>query len=159
MGHLYAREDSGLGCLGTIVVKPYGLDVRQFLVPQEIEKKLGKPLSIEKVPVLAGDYEGLKIIYRYSNASFFFMQNEFATSLYNIEIFKGSIGCLKIGGSKKGYESRFGPISGQNYDQKIFFIKKDPKDPVETKFSLYVEFKNDCISLIQPNFGEIFNGN
>jgi hypothetical protein len=155
-GHLYTREGTGLNCLGTIAVKPYGLDVREFLVPQEIEKKIGKPLSIEKIPVLAGDYEGLKIIYKYPNATFYFMQNNFATALYSVEIFKGSIGCLKIGTSKKEYESKFGSINGQNYDQKTFFIKRDSKDPVEIKFGLYVEFKNDLLSLVRPDFGEIF---
>ena len=155
-GHLYTREDTGLNCLGAIAVKPYGLDVREFLVPKEIEKKLGKPISIEKIPVLAGDYEGHKIIYKYTYATFYFMQNDFATSLYSIEIFKGNIGCLKIGFSKKEYESKFGPISGQNYDQKTFFIRRDSKDPVEIKFGLYVEFKNDLLSLVRPDFGEIF---
>jgi hypothetical protein len=158
-GHLYNRGDTGLNCLGTIAVRPYGLDVRDFLVPQEIEKKIGRPLSIEKIPVLAGDYEGQKIIYRYTNATFYFMQNDFATTLYSIEVFKGNIGCLKIGSSRKDYESKFGSINGQNCDQKTFFIKRNSKDPVEIKFGLYVKFKNDRLSFIRPDFGEIFNGN
>lgn len=155
-GHLHLPPRDNLGCLGDIAVKPYGLDVRVFLVPQEIEKKLGKPLAIENIPVIAGDYNGVKTIYKYDKASFYFMRNDYTTALYSVEIIQGQIGCLKIGESKKEYVSKFGPTSDQNYDQKTFYIKRDIKDSVEMKFGLYIEFKDNHISLIRPDFGEIF---
>ena len=155
-GHLRLPSRDNLKDLENIAVKPFGLDVREFLIPQKVEKKLGKPLAIENIPVMAGDYNGVKTIYRYDNASFYFMKNAYTEALYSIEIVKGQVGCLKIGESKKEYISRFGPTSDQNYDQKIFFIKKDAKDLVRIKFSLYVEFKNNRISFIRPDFGEIF---
>jgi hypothetical protein len=159
-GTLHLLDRDSVGCLGYIAVKPYDIDVRDFLIPQEVDsilqkKNFGKP-SVECMPVSSDSFDGLKITYKYENAIFYFMKSDFSTSLYRIEIIKGQVGCLKIGESKKEYISKYGPISNQNYDKKTFFIKQNEKDPIETKFGLYIEFKDNRVALIRPDFGEIF---
>jgi hypothetical protein len=146
---LYSNEHKDIGCLVNIAVKPYGLDVNEYLLPKEITEVFGNPLSIDTVPITAGPYSGKKVIYKYEDQTFYFMQKDSIIALYSLEIFKGQVGCLKIGDSKDSYIKRFGTISGNDEDVKYFYA-----DSIE--YILSVKFNNNKISYIRPNFGDVF---